>query len=90
MRLNGIDLTPFTPRQRIIISTIALANPGRVSRADIAVMVWPNADDEPQWAESIIAQTMVVIRRAWTNPNWHIQVHQGTPGGYSLEPGARP
>ena len=85
MRVNGIDLTPWSKNSRRIIAAIALAYPGKVKVRDLIPVVYPDPDKEPDWAADSIKSTIFSMRRVWSNPDWRIASVPSSSGGYWLE-----
>jgi hypothetical protein len=85
MRVNGIDLTPFSPQQQVFISTLALRHPGLVSSRELIEAIFPDPDEEPDGAARIVNVQAHRIRARWNNRDWRLASRLGRSGGYYLE-----
>ncbi len=85
MRINGIDLEPFTPMQRRILVAIAGCAPGSINANKIIEKVYPDPDLEPDWAESAIRVQILNIRKI-LDDRFRIVARLGRGGGYAFEP----
>jgi hypothetical protein len=85
MRVNGIDLQPFTPMQRSIVLAVAHRAPALVTTSKLIEAIYPDPDKEPDWARACIHTQTWCIRKKWTDPHWRLKARKGPGGGYYLE-----
>jgi hypothetical protein len=85
MRVNGIDLQPFSPMQRVIVAAVAQRAPGLVRTFELIEAMYPDPDAEPDCAWGCIHAQIFLIRKKWTDPHWRLKARKGPGGGYYLE-----
>jgi hypothetical protein len=81
MRINGMDLRPFSPSERRILVLLGLRYPGSVPMREIIEFLWPDPDEEPGDPENAVYQTMHRLRQKpeLARMGWRVRK------GYGLE-----
>jgi hypothetical protein len=86
MRINGIELKPFTDKQRRVLIALGLAYPKSLNSPQLIGYVYPDPDLEPEYPESNIRNIVNNLRRKGRIPNWRVvSAIPGSQAGYRLE-----
>jgi len=86
VRINGIELRPFTDKQRRILIALGLAFPRPLNSGQLIPSVYPDPDAEPDFAESNIRNIVNHLRKSRRIPNWRVvSAIPGSRAGYRLE-----
>ena len=69
MRINGIDLAPFSRRQRRLLVLLGLNTPRLMTIGELVACAYPDPDEEPNYATTYVRSSIRDIRaklRGWT------------------------
>jgi hypothetical protein len=80
VRINGIDLKPFTLTEKKILIALGLRYPGRVQMGELIELLHPDPDKEPDNPEHSINVITCRINKKHLG-RWRVRGYQG----YRLE-----
>jgi len=81
MRINGLDLTPFSKRERTVLVALGLYSPGQLTLQDLIEYVYPDPDMEPDTSANVITKVIQTLRGKLVG--WRIA--NRSHRGYTLE-----
>jgi DNA-binding response OmpR family regulator len=86
MRINGIDLTVFSPLERRFLVTLGMASPRRVYNNELIEAMWPNPDAEPDSAYTALNVVAYRVRKKMASQEWSILSTRGQQGYWLDKP----